>query len=220
MNSLIGVATVGQVTDDPAGPNNVSKYNAVAIPACVSPEGSACGDTGGDNNGDNVLELNDVEYARCPGGLYLNFQSEGAPDLAIDGAGNIPSVVSTNLSLVPCDIDFENLQPTQTRLVVNIRDEMENRTSLSSGLPVDCFFSGSLGDPTFSGTFTLPTLFGSAILHPFPRQSPVVGVANVLRTAGDGTSDTAATNLHFCTDESDPAHCVPVNSEITLSSFH
>ena len=37
MNSLIGVATVGQVNDDPAATNNVSKYNAVAIPACVCP---------------------------------------------------------------------------------------------------------------------------------------------------------------------------------------
>jgi len=217
-NSLIGVATVGQVTTDPAGTNNVSKYNAVAIPGCNSPEG-ACGPTGSANDTDNVLQLNDVEYARCPGGLYLNFQSEGSSDPAIDGAGNIPSTVSTNLSLVPCGIDFNNLDPTQTTIDVDIRDEFETPSSLSSGIPVDCYFTGSLGDPTFQSQFSLSTMFGSAILHPFPGRAPVVGVANVLRTAGDGTSDTAATNLHFCTDASDPAHCVSVDSEITLPTF-
>jgi hypothetical protein len=220
-NSLIGTATVGHVPVDTADPvgTAVSKYNAVAIPGCNSDEG-ACGGTGDANDGDNVLELNDVEYARCPGGLYLNFQSEGSPDPAIEGAGNTLSSVSTNLSLVPCGIDFENLEPTQTTVDVDIRDEFETPSSLSSGIPVDCYFTGSLGLPTFLGQFSLPTLFGSAILHPFPGRSPVVGVANVLRTAGDGTSDTAATNLHFCTDTSDPAHCVSVDSEITLPTFH
>jgi hypothetical protein len=41
----------------------------------------------------------------------------------------------------------------------------------------------------------------------------------VLRTAGDGTSDTAATNLHFCTETEAPSSCVPVNSEIRLPTF-
>ncbi|HSP95908.1 MAG TPA: hypothetical protein VL049_01510 [Candidatus Dormibacteraeota bacterium] len=217
-NSLIGTAVVGSTAADPFF--SKSKYNAVAIPGCLNSRGP-CGATGDANTGDNVLELNDVEYARCPGGLYLNFQSEGSSDPALDDAGNTPSAVSTNLALVPCGLDFENLEPTMTTIGVEIRDEFEHRTSLSSGIGVDCYFEGSLGDPPFSGTFALPTDFGSAILRPIPGTGlpPVLGVANVLRTAGDGTSDTAATNLHFCTDESAPASCTGVDTEIRLPTF-
>ncbi|MBX3026035.1 hypothetical protein KF840_14095 [bacterium] len=219
-NSLIGTAVIGAISGTPGG-NSASKYNAVAIPGCLNDNGP-CGDTGSANNGDNILELNDVEYARCPGGLYLNFQSEGSSDPAIDGAANIPSTVSTNLSLVPCGIDFENLEPTNTTIGVEIRDEFENRTSVSSGIPIDCYYEGSLGDPVFGGQMSLPTAFGSAILRPSAGTNlpPVLGVANVLRTAGDGTSDTAATNLHFCTDESAPASCTGVDTEIRLPTFH
>ena len=35
--------------------------------------------------------------------------AEGGPDPVIEGAGNTPSSVSTNLTLVPCGADFENL---------------------------------------------------------------------------------------------------------------
>jgi hypothetical protein len=219
-NSLIGTAVVGTISGAPGSVNAASKYNAVAIPGCVGNNGP-CGTNGTANNGDNILELNDVEYARCPGGLYLNFQSEGGPDPAIDGAGNTPSTVSTNLSLVPCGIDFENLEPTTTTIGLEIRDEFENRTSVTSGIPVDCYYTGSLGDPLYGGQMSLPTEFGSAILRPLANtnQPPVLGVANVLRTAGDGTSDTAATNLHFCTDESAPASCTGVDTEIRLPTF-
>jgi hypothetical protein len=44
-------------------------------------------------------------------------------------------------------------------------------------------------------------------------------VANVLRTAGDGSSDIAATNLHFCTDTNAATGCTKVNSEIRLPSL-
>lgn len=218
-NSLIGVATVGGVVGPTPGAGNaMSKYNAVAIPGCLSDNGP-CGDTGQPNDGDNVLELNNVEYAACPGGLYLNFQREGGTDPILEGADNGPSTVSTNLSLVPCGIDYENLVPTTTTLSAEVRDEFETRTSVNP-INIDCYFESPLGD--IGAVFTgLQTDFGNAILRPqvgsnFP---PVVGVANVLRTAGDGTSDTAATNLHFCTDETSPASCNTVDTLIRLPSF-
>jgi hypothetical protein len=218
-NSLIGAAAVGAV-EGAAGANAVGKYSAVAIPGCLSSNGP-CGSGGTANNGDNVLELNNQEYAQCPGGLYMNFLSEGSSDPVIDGAGNAPSTVSTNLSLVPCGVDFENLEPTTTNISVEIRDEFETRSSLSSGINVDCYFDAALGDPMFTGQFALPTTFGTAILRPQVGTGlpSVLGVANVLRTAGDGTSDTAATNLHFCTDENPPASCVGVDAEIRLPTF-
>lgn len=219
-NSLIGTATVGGL-DGTAGANVMSKYNAVAIPGCLDATGP-CGDQGDANNGDNVLSLDNVEYARCPGGLYLNFQSEGGQDLAIASAANNPSVVSTNLSLVPCGIDFDNLEPIGTAFRADpIRDEFETLSS-SNTVEFDCYFSEALSAPIFgTGVFTLGTEFGSAILRA-PLDSglpPVVGVANVLRTAGDGTSDTAAFNLPFCTEETAPSSCVGVDTEIRLPNF-
>ena len=224
-NSLKGEATIGEV-NGPGLTNNVSKYNAIAIPACSSPTG-ACGASGAGNNGDNILSLDNVEYAACPGGLYLNFTAEGAGDLAIDSATNTPSVVSTNLSLVPCGMDFENLIPPTTTLSIPIRNEFEENLSVFP-VPVDCWFSETLGGPDFGPPFPLTigglgTTFGKAILRPAaggtPPLLPVLGVANVLRTAGDLTSDTAAMNLPFCTEPSAPSLCAPVSSEIRLPTF-
>jgi len=223
-NSLKGEATIGDVTAV-AGASNVSKYNAIGIPACVSAQG-ACGAAGVPNDGNNVLRLDGQEYAECPGGLYLNFTGENAGDPAIDGATNTPSSVSTNLALVPCGMDFENLVPTDTTLTVLIRNEFENNLSVGQ-VPMSCWFEDTLGGTSFGGAFSplsvgsLGTTFGKAILRPFTGSSlpPAVGVANVLRTAGDGSSDTAAMNLQFCTEQSAPSSCVPFSSTIRLPSI-
>lgn len=221
-NSLAGNATVGGISE--GGSNGVSKYNAVAIPACNGDQ-SKCGPTAGNPMPTaNELHLDNVEYARCPGGAYLNFQSEGGSDPAIDGAANVPSTVSTSLSLVPCGMDLENLVPTNTDIYVGVRDEFESFSSLSSGIDVDCYFTAPLSDPDFrlnpsdpnTNIFSLDTAFGTAYLRPRLAGDPgVVGVANVLRTAGDGTSDTAAFNLPFCTD-TEGARCVSADSVIRL----
>jgi hypothetical protein len=226
-NSLIGHATVGQVTGL-GGANGVSKYSGIGIEACPG-NGICCdGEPEGmgedcDLNADNVLELNNQEFAACPGGLLLNFAFEGAPDAAIDGAGNTPSTTSTNLSLVPCGFDFENLLPTSTFLTLNFRDEFESPGSVST-VPVECFFSRDLGDPVFGGQLDFGAMGGTAhgtgILRPqAPGDLPALGVANVLRTAGDGSSDTSATNLHFCTEADPPSDCDEVNSQIRLPIF-
>jgi hypothetical protein len=220
-NSLKGEATIGEVTTL-GGPNGVSKYNAIGIPAC-SPSGAPCGGVGAGNDGDNVLSLNNLEYAACPGGLYLNFIAEGAADPAIEANSGPGSVVSTNLTLVPCGMDFENLVPESTVVTVDpIRNEFEDRTSTS--FPVDCWFSSNLDGANFvplslSG---LGTTFGKAILRPALNSGllPVLGVANVLHTAADSSSDTSAMNLHFCTERTAPSSCVPVSSEIRLPSLH
>jgi hypothetical protein len=123
-------------------------------------------------------------------------------------------------------MDFENLVPAQTTLSIPIRNEFEENLS-AFPVSVDCWFGEALGGPHL-GPFPfsiggLHTTFGKAILRPVaggsPPQLPVLGVANVLRTAGDLTSDTAAMNLPFCTEPSAPSLCAPVNSEIRLPSF-
>lgn len=219
-NSLKGEATVGDITFL-GGTNAVSKYNAIGIPAC-SPSGAPCGGPGAGNNGDNVLDLNNLEYAACPGGLYLNFIAEGAADPAIEANSGPGSVVSTNLTLIPCGMDFENLVPESTVVTVDpIRNEFEE--ILSTSIAVDCWFSSNLDGANFV-PFTLGglgTTFGKAILRTAVNSGrlPVIGVANVLHTAGDTSSDTSATNLHFCTEQAPPSSCIPVNSEIRLPSF-
>lgn len=221
-NSLKGEATIGDITTL-GGVNNVSKYNAIAIPACVSPQGP-CGMNGAGNDGDNVLELDGVEYAACPGGQYLNFLGEGASNPAIDGAGNTPSVVSTNITSVPCGWDFENVVPGSTTLTYGIRNEFEDNLS-ATPIDVDCWFSETLDSPAFGPPFVttvggLGSTFGKAIIRPvFSGFLPAISVANVLHTAGDQSSDTAAMNLPFCVEQSAPSLCVPVNSEIRLPSL-
>jgi hypothetical protein len=216
-NSLKGEATVGSI-NGPGAVNLASKYNAIGIQACNV---GGCLGGGVANNGDNVLSLNNLEYAACPGGLLLNFAAEGGPDPALDGAGNTPSQVSTDLTLVPCGGDFENLIPAQTTQTLNLRNEFEEPGSVTL-VPVDCWAERTLGDPIFGNQLTIGGLgsqFGTSIIRPLSANDiPVLGVANVLRTAGDGTSDTAATNLHFCTEVDPPSSCVPVNSEIRLPS--
>jgi hypothetical protein len=222
-NSLKGEATIGDVTGL-GGTNHVSKYNAIGIPGCVSAEGP-CGVDGEANDGDSVLKLDGHEYAMCPGGQYLNFIAEGGPDLAIDGAGNTPSVVSTNLTAVPCGFDYENAVPGSTiALVSPVRNEFEELSSVSSAIPIDCWFSEDLGGPHFGPTLTLAGLhsnFGTAIIRPPAggNLKPVLAVANVLHTAGDLSSDTAAMNLPFCVEQSSPSLCIPVSSEIRLPSL-
>jgi len=216
-NALKGEATIGNITGV-GGVNNVSKYNAIGIPAVgtVDPDS-------------NVLSLDGIEYAACPADLLLNFQAEGGPDPALETAGDTASIVSSNLTLVPCGMDFENLVPGKTTLDANLRDEFEENSSVTSGIPVDCWFSADLGAPVFGNQFTiggLTTEFGTAVLNPLaPNQAPALGVLNVLRVADDGTSDTAASNLFWdiptgapCPATACAPTCTSCASEIRLPS--
>jgi hypothetical protein len=203
-NNLKGEATIGAFAGN-GGVNNVSKYNAIAIPAV------------GQVNEDNLLELNGIEYAACPRDLLLNFPGDGGPDLALEGMGNVASNISSNISLVPCGFDFENLNPSTTRLNVAIRNEFETPSSLSSGIFVDCWYSQAfadvapgMGNPLLVGPLGSP--FGTAVLTPIgPGTLPALGVLNTLRTADDGTSDSAALNLYWGEET--------VASEIRLPTF-
>jgi hypothetical protein len=216
-NDLIGTATIGVIEGPtPSATNVEGQYNAVAIAACNGNAG-VCGATGGPVTNDNVLKLDNVEYAACPGGSYFNFATV---DPILGNLGDtLPGTVSTNLTFIPCGADFENLEPVRTTLNGEIVDELELRTSLSA-FDVDCFFSATIDEPPFVGSFSVvPTTFGSAIITPLtaPGTVPGIGVATTLWTAANGTSDTSITNLHFCTDED--ADCATVTSEIRLPSF-
>ena len=79
------------------------------------------------NDGDSVLKLDGHEYAMCPGGQYLNLHRRGLDRTwPSTGLGIRHSVVSTNLTAVPCGFDYENAVPGSTiALVSPVRNEFE-----------------------------------------------------------------------------------------------
>jgi len=189
-NSLKGEATLGAVS----GVIGVSKYNAVAIPT-----GTAGPDT--DALTANQLLLDDVEYSGCPAGAHLNFTAEGESDDVIDGLGNGPSAVSTNLTFIPCSMDFERLIASRVTLSIIAVDEMEGQLSTSTS--VDCWRQLTL-DEIGSGILeavNYETRHGyvrfTSTADPGVTPDGVLGVANVLRSDANGNTATAATNLHF-----------------------
>ena len=185
-NSLKGEATVAQA-DGAATTQGVSKYNAVAIQAL-------------DPDSDNVLNLDNVEYAACPAGAHLNFVAEGAPDEIVTGLGNgaSGSAVSTTLTFMPCSMDFENLIPARTSLAFAFSNEMEEPGSATTA--VECWGSVNVGD-LGADLAGLNSIYGYARITAESGTSDdpvgVVGVANVARVGSNGAMATAATNLHF-----------------------
>lgn len=182
-NSLKGEATLAE-TGDAEQLLTVGKYNAVGI-------------QGIDNDGDNVLRLDNVEYAACPGGAYLNFVPDGAQDDIINELGNAPSAVSTTLALIPCAMDFENLLPGHTVASFQFRDEFEVGPSLTP-VDIECWTPFQLADapvtPATSSTYWHARITTE---EPAPGAGGFVGVANVQRVGANGAVASSITNLHF-----------------------
>lgn len=176
-NQLLGTAQVGG-----------SEYNAIGVPAI------------GDVNNDNIVDMDGVEYAACPSGYYLNFAHEG-PSGAIalgsmigQGLNDSIASVSTNVTVVPCNMDFARARPASLTVAANpIFDEMETASSGATA-NITCWDSFTLSDPQVAAGFNIPTSFGTAQLT---SEDGFVAVANVLRTGGmTAAQDSAATNLH------------------------
>jgi hypothetical protein len=186
-NSLKGEATISE-TNDLEQLVAVGKYNAVGIQGIDD-----------DPNEDtlHVLRLDNVEYAACPSGAYLNFVPEGAQDDIINGFGNGPSAVSTTLALLPCAMDLENLLPGRTVAAFQFRDEFELGPSLAP-VPVECWTPFNLADapvtPATSSTFWHARI---TAVEPAPGAGGFVGVANVQRVGANGAIASSLANLHF-----------------------
>lgn len=214
-----------------AGNGDVSTYNALAI-------------LGNDNNGDGVLVLGGgqcvgdgglngqtcrsdddcgdagpcaLEYNACPQAWILNHQPDGAPELAIEAAGQGPSMVETQLTFVPCTQNFETQEGTRVTLQFLTTDEFESQFSTST--TVDCwgnFFLAEMNAPplTFGqtlvpdpqGTMFLKTRIRSAGGTPFG----VLMVAEEFHfrglTMSMGTPDDAAAamNVHVEGERANP----------------
>jgi hypothetical protein len=183
-NRLKGEATIVDVQS-----GDVSKYNAFALAKA-----------GGNNDSD--LSLNGTEYETCPGALHLNFSPWGSLDPVIEAFGNasLNSSISTNLVLLPCNLDFRNGTRTSGTVGFLVRDEFES--PFSGSFAFRCWTSVDLGSPSsglsqFRSTLvpggSIGTIFAQARFNP---SSPVIGVAESFHQDAVGVTGAAATNLH------------------------
>jgi hypothetical protein len=119
-NSLTGKACIyGQN----AGAD-LSEYSAVTVFAKASPA--------------KDLNLDNTEYNACPANVVLDHWSAGSGDAFTQ------SLVSTELTLVPCTEDFENQLPPPGRAIFDIYNEFEEH--LSASIDLGCYFNRRLSD--------------------------------------------------------------------------
>ncbi|HYD46905.1 MAG TPA: hypothetical protein VEB21_01090, partial [Terriglobales bacterium] len=88
-NKLKGEAGLQDLSASPTA--NDSKYNAIALSANAAPDD------------DDNLELDDAEYSRCATTHRLDVMTEVADGDPILGED---STVTTNVTVLPCDLDF------------------------------------------------------------------------------------------------------------------
>lgn len=113
-NALIGEATITQRST-----GATRKYRAIAVPGLPN------------NNGDNTLLLDDVEYSSCPRAILFDHFFDDAPDPITDAP------LRSRLIVVPCSLDMESSTPGTSRLAIEVFNEFEQK--LSTALPVVCF---------------------------------------------------------------------------------
>jgi hypothetical protein len=126
-NHLKGEATI--VTPD----GDASKYNAIGVLGLNTGLNSNDGNTtlclGG---GTSEACPGGAEYNGCPQTLILNNYAENASDPVIDWLDNVDSLVSSELTLVPCSQDFENQLPASVVVQFKLINEFEELFSAST----------------------------------------------------------------------------------------
>jgi hypothetical protein len=116
-NSFIGEATLTDAS------NGLATYNAIGLRGF------------GTNNGDNVLCLggsisaacpNGAEYEGCPASWTLDHVLDGLEDDLVGAS----SIISTDLTVVPCSQDFETQTAPRTLLWMRVVNEFEQQFSV------------------------------------------------------------------------------------------
>ena len=158
-----------------------SKYNAIAISSA-----------GGANDMNNDLELDGAtEYNACVDEHTVNFIPQGQ----VDPVGGVDSSVLTNLTALPCDVDFENGHPASTVLNFAVYDEME--VMFSGATTVSCWGTFALGSPELPA---LSTQYATARIS--SATNPVVLVGESFHTDASGNVGVAAANIHETGEDS------------------
>ncbi len=173
-NKLKGEAIIRDVTggDD----RNTSAYNAVAITSGT-----------GSGTSDNELVLDGDEYAQCDTVHRVDFIPDDSPGL--DPVLGETSSVVTNVTVLPCDLDFSRRAPTSVVLNATLWNEFEVQTS-GPDTSFSCWASFSIDPASLNPATTFATVEYSA-------SSPVVMVVESFHSdTGLGVSGSAARNVH------------------------
>lgn len=176
-NTLIGNGTIESLLGGSAGAPDIQIYNAVGLLGTGTPPPQP----------GNSLQIGGVPPSSGP----PSYQYQACPTtLILDHAFDIPSVTTTDLTLVPCGNDFLTQQPGEVTAQFLVFNEFEQRFSTSH--PVDCFFESPLSaidttNPlrsifsiTVSGTVT-----GQTRIRPVGSASTGRGLVGVARNLTD-----------------------------------
>ncbi len=205
--TLVSVTTItstdGTLTPEQTVQGDVAKYNAVGI--LGNPDATPS----------NPLLLDGgTNYDACPSKLILNHFASGASDLvAEDFLSDSTSSEFTDLTLVPCNEDFENQVPTAVKIQFVVFNEFEEKFSAST--TVNCFMEIELSriDTQFGRLISVDkSVFGFQVLgsdvaqtvitpvaQPDGSSGGLVGIAEQITTlelSGSTSSARAAYNLH------------------------
>ncbi|HYD47902.1 MAG TPA: hypothetical protein VEB21_06115 [Terriglobales bacterium] len=192
-NHLKGIATIKALATvpDESTEGDISVYNAVGIrgnPDVVP---------------GNPLVLDGETYDACPSKTWVNFVAGGATNPFSDDDAD---VVNSELTLVPCEQDFELQIPESVKIQFLVYNEFEQ--VFSASLTVDCYLNTVLTD---IDSFTTPEnsvfstdVLGSfaavAIINPVTQtdgsSGGLVGVVEHVYGIGADGAGRAAFNLH------------------------
>lgn len=132
-NSLKGEATIETVEaglgEGPFVYADSRGYNAIGVQAA------------GENDGDDVLLLNDVEYNACPNILVLDHFFD---DAILETDLGQADIIGTHVTFVPCSEDFLLQRPVSTVVQFLVYNEYEQRFSTSRR--VTCLTEIALSD--------------------------------------------------------------------------
>jgi len=154
-NHLKGEATLVVTTKDtaPGGPlaqdpddvGDASKYSALAVVGLDSNDANNILCLGGGVSGDCP---NGAEYNACPQTTVLDtFASGPATPLQLSASNPqlpLDSFVSTELTIVPCEEDFENQSPATVVVQFKVTNEFEE--PFSTSISVTCWGNLELND--------------------------------------------------------------------------
>jgi hypothetical protein len=201
--TLVSLVTVedGTLSSNLTAEGDVAKYNAIGLRG--NPEAAP---------GNPLLLDAGATYDACPAKLILNHFASGAPDMVVSEITGVDTTSAefTDLTLVPCNEDFENQIPKSVTVQFLIYNEFEERFSTST--TVSCFMESELTrigpqpSSVNNSVFGFPVLgsdVGQAIITPVVQadgsSGGLVGIAERITTveiASPATAARAAYNLH------------------------
>ena len=191
--TLVSLVTVedGTLRSNLTAEGDVAKYNAIGIRG--NPDVAP---------GNPLLLDGGATYDACPAKLILNHFASGAPDMVVSELTDAPSAEFTDLTLVPCNEDFENQIPKWVTVQFVVYNEYEERYSTS--ITVSCFLETELANIGqvftygFLGTEVAQTII-TPVVQPDGSSGGLVGIAERITTvevASPATAARAAYNLH------------------------